>query len=291
MAKVTHGVSRWIAELERLRNSVLRAAFITVLEEHKNAYHELLVTEAEVAISLTQEFDLPIFREPLISAIRRDESIVFSIVSDVVVVEIDLDNTAGRLEDYISAVESVRQNFPRTLAPVDASRYWRYFLYGQARDGLRMKKRRKKGQRGRTPSHKEEGTQRYFDTIQDRIASMSSPAPWWSILNDGNAVFGGSGTPYPNNPATHFVDTATTKILLDFSGKVAKEQNLLFTRLQLENYGGENILQDIYRAIEQLNFNNAREFIPGHILQELLIKDRLYKLYITRTGRLGLALR
>jgi len=291
MAKVTQGVTRWVAELERLKNSVLRAAFITVLEEQKHTYHEMLVTEAELAISLTKEYDLPIFREPLIAAIRRDETLVFAIVGDTVTLEIDLNTTAGRLDDYINAVESTRQNFPRTLAPVDASRYWRYFLYGQAREGLSMKKRRKKGQRGRTPTYKDEGTTRYFETIQDRIANMSSPAPWWSLLNDGNVSFGGGGgTPYPDSPGTHFVESAHMKIIVDFSAKVAREQNLLFTRLQLETYGGETVLQDIYRAIEEFNFDNAREFVPGQILQELSIKDRLYKLYITRTGKLGLAL-
>lgn len=326
---ITPNLLKWINELTALRNSILPAAVASVLPKIKPRLHQILWQEIQNAIRLNSEFDYPLFVNGLQRAAFHPDAIFVDARGTgerfTIVVAVQMEAVAGSLMDYKKAVETVRQERKREtsvsqiLATSDrdlsqqgyrikqyyktpkgqenirkrASEYWKNFIYGQAREGVAVKIERKPGQKGRTPTRISEGREMYKGTMQDRFALLEKPAPFWKILDMGApaaaAVMDAGGFPHPVAKPTHFVRNAERKIREAVEREVLPEMQILFQRLEQENYGAGNLLEQIQRVFEQYGEGSVN-YVPGAILRELKIREREYNLYITKTNRIGLRL-
>ena len=292
MSNITYNLNRWIATLQKLENSVAPTAFVKTLERSTLTYTELLWGHAEAAANRTKEFNLPEFKEPLKRAIYDPKTIIYNLDGNRIIVTIDLDSTAGNIADYASAIRKVRNTFTPEKKPtrIQASAYWKYYIYGQGREGRKIKKPRKKGQLGRTPLAHKEGTVMYKATITERLGAMGTIAPFWSLIDKGNAnvpELDSGGRAYPSVPRTGFVSKAKQAITGRVNRAFAGELKRLTTRLEREQYGENGLLDKIEKAI--INFEtNVASWSPGDVLSELLLGEKKYNIYVTKTHKLGI---
>jgi hypothetical protein len=299
MTNITWGVQRWINKLESLKESVWKTAFIDTLNEAGTLFQDILWAEANSAIVKTEEYDIPEFREPLKRAIYTEGCIhIRKAYGEYgVQVRIDLNKTAGQIDDYAQAVRTARENLERDErgwreSKIRASWFWRNFIYGQAREGVKIKAKRVEGQRGRTPLRQREGEVLYERTIAERIAHMTSLAPYWSLIDKGNvnnAPMHSGGVPYPSNGPTHFVDKAETKIRILFEKMMEENITNLSSELEIQEYGSNGLIDQIGEVV-QLAESRSGSWTPGEILRRLELGGRNYELYITGTSRLGMRL-
>ena len=299
MSIITSNLQRWINKLESLRDAVWQTAFVNVINEQGISFKDILWREAQTAITSTKEYDIPEFREPLRTAIYMDGCINIRTYDDgrTISVEIDLNKTAGSIENYAQAIRAVRN-----LMTGDergwredkgrASWFWKNFIYRQAREGLKIKKGKLKGQRRRASLSQREGTQMYKETISNRLAAMGTLAPFWELIDKGNinnAALDEGGTPYPSNSATNFVSRAQIEIRSSFEGSYRQKVTELVSQLETQEYGASGLLDQIVDVITMVR-ERGETWTPGEILRGLEIGNREYQLYITGTSRLGMML-
>ena len=179
---------------------------------------EVLINNALLAIENTKEFDLPDFKQRLVEAIKDSRTITFTGTSWDIIVNINLDVTAGTLDDYIAGVElarkslglgSTRGKIHRATGEELASRIWKEKIYGAGREGKSVIKNRKRlGDIDLSSKYAEQ----YALTIQERLNSFSTTAPWWYIVNYGTPDTGGVGFPYPAFSGQRFVENSIQDI-------------------------------------------------------------------------------
>ena len=300
---------------------------MSILPRLEKMAQELLWQEMEKAIGVNTEFDYPEFKNGLKKAAFTPGIITIKAGEGIspgqfgIKVKIHMNAIAGDIREYKAAVEAVRaervrdtevslirQMSHREMTPRQyniaqyystpegqqnlrkrASFYWKNFIYGQAREGKGIKIPREKGQKGRTPTRKKEGTELYTGTIKDRFDLISSPAPYWSILDEGIAgakALDSGGFAHPKAVRTGFVRTAERKIVEAVASAVIPEVRKLSAELEKERYGAGDILEKINRAIAQYGQGDVT-WIPGEILEKLELGEKRYNLYITTTGKLG----
>lgn len=293
MTSITPNLNRWINTLYELRDDWWKSAFMSMIDRYYQTAFDILWEEARRALARTQEYDIPEFSEPLRTAIydTRTISINLNVASLSVNVDIDLNTTAGRLEDYANAVEIVRSN--KSSGDVDivtASNYWKYFIYQQAREGRRIKKRRKPGQRGRTPTHANDGLQQYRDTISERLQAVGTLAPFWSLIDQGNT--GGNsldrgGIPYPVIYPTNFVSLARQRIQNAAQSIFERERRDLEAEIRFRDFGEGGALGDILDVLGA-DRRTTRHWTPEQVIRRIEIDSVRYDIWLTRTGKIGL---
>ena len=290
---VTPNLRRWIRAIESIRDAGWKTAFVEAYDSMIDNAHAILTAEAKSAAISTEEYNLPIFIRPLETATKTRGCInIIMNDEDSVFVTVDLDATAGNIEDYASAVRMVRTKKSKgTLDKTRASWYWRNFIYGQAREGFTIKKKRVKGQRGRTPIKRKEGKLLYAETISERLSAMGTLAPYWSLIDKGNANVPSmteGGTPYPANGPTNFTTRAELKIRTAFLVAYRRSQRIIHRELEQAEYGSNGLLEQIQNIVAE--FESTSTWTPGQILQKLEIGKRMYEVHVTKTSRLGMRL-
>jgi hypothetical protein len=170
----------------------------------------ILLEEASKAVELTREFNHRLFTSRLYRAIRDRRTLTITFTENVIKVKVDLDLTAGDLDDYASAVIATRvsRNIGRS-DPYVASVMWQEKYYGAAREGTPIKKMSSK-RKLEVKSY----TDKYWATIRERISNFTSLAPFWRIIDGGTTSLRSDrgGYAYPFSPPTHFVDKAIQRI-------------------------------------------------------------------------------
>lgn len=295
-SNLTFNLRKWIGTLEQVKDASWKTAFIEAYNQTIDQAHNTLTSIAKAAAESLEEYNLPIFTEPLKIATQTRGCIVISAnTENSISIIIDMDATAGNIEDYASAVRRVRASKANTMGwRIDKNRaswYWRNFIYGQAREGFTIKKKRVKGQLGRTPIRRKEGKQLYTETISERLAAMGTLAPYWSLIDKGNASVSSldeGGTPYPANGSTNFTTTAALKIRTVFVEAYRKSQQDISNELELVEYGSNGLLESIQDVVTE--FERSSSWTPGDILKKLEIGERMYELHITKMARLGMRL-
>jgi hypothetical protein len=188
---------------------------------------EIMLANATLAVTRTKEFNLPIFTEGLYSAIKNPAS--YTIIpspSGLAIIKINLDLTAGTLNDYATAIDETRQEMSDKqgrkgigpyripqMSPDMASEMWRSKYYGPAREGRAIpqpKRNPNKKKKKRRNYNVAAYVAKYFETIKMRVSKFKGSAPFWRILNYGTTPLSSDwgGTAYPRIEPTHFVENS-----------------------------------------------------------------------------------
>jgi hypothetical protein len=201
------------------------------LAELKDVAKSFLLDEAMKAVRETKEFNLPIFRNRLKAAINDKRTITLYVIENRLQVKINLDVTAGTLEDYAKAILETREKIYSARRktwltwvhdPFLASYMWEEKYYKPAREGTTITPL--------TPNRKVDTAkykEKYWKTIRMRVASFNSLAPFWRIIDEGTqplqSDWGGYG--YPNFGRTNFVRKSTDRMQSYFTLLVTEKVN------------------------------------------------------------------
>ena len=244
------------------------------IAEIKKAAKKHLEDELNAALNINTEFDYPIFKSRLFAAIRDEQTIQYTQTPDGVRVKIDMDLTAGTLNDYSQAVDTVRQN--RMIGPYGqppappalAAKMWMEKYYQPAREGTIVPRppRKTNVKRKSDAVRNKEFAAKYRSTMKERIAAMSTLAPYWSLLNNGDMRMESSYTnpAYPKNVPTHFVEKAEISIQRELDASI-REQKIKIEELRKEIVH----VNDAISYLSSINFD-ARN--PKEVLQEVIEK-------------------
>jgi len=257
MARITNVTQEWLKDLENLdRNKdIIKAAFYNVWSQYADELHTILVSNYYSALDQAPEFAIPEFSDPLVEAIWDAETIQARLNDSFrVIVTIDLDTTAGELSDYAQAVDLARTNYNVGGDIGKASRYWQFAVYGSE--------------------------EKYGMTLQDRFAAMESPAPYWSLIEYGNVAGGAQlsqgGIAYPQNPPTGFVALSEREGQDFLEARLSDEVRKIMADLEAEVYGGRQVVEDAFKVVEELDFNDARPYTPSPVIEEIRTASKFY---------------
>lgn len=285
-----------LVELNQIKKDLLQATkdynpYKAALDNVKDDAPSILWKEAEKALVSSEEFDLPIFRNRLERAIFNPKTVSLAVAGNRLEVIVNLDQTAGTLDDYANAIKATRElirkrNKGRYIKdPQVASQIWKEKIYGSAREGKNIEPL--------TPNRKNRTSiyrQQYRWTINTRVAHFQSLAPFWRILNNGTVPLASSwgGTEYPRTKPTDFVGKSTQEIRRQFTEyvKIAKDylaeinQNVKYidsaisyiqtiSKQILENPERKFILEQIQRILggkfSEANQNRLNQLLEGLI--------------------------
>lgn len=177
-------------------------AFNLSVEQAIDEAPTIMKEEIEKAVSRNNEFAYFAFLNGLLEV--ADDNNLYEITARGggwarnISVHLAMNEVAGSIEEYAQAVEGARAalNVGQKGDPTRASEIWRKQIYpGRNRTGP------------------------YNLTIGLRLEIAGSPAPFWSLLNDGNKVLMSSdrgGTPYPSRSGTRFVQKTEERIYRRF---------------------------------------------------------------------------
>ncbi len=191
----------------------------------------ILEKYALAAIRDTVEFNIGEYRLALINAVRDKRTIKILADPDKVRVRINLDLTAGNLNDYADGIKRARNILkvgfkkPNPMEASLASYMWMEKYYRPAREGTDIPQPKRDGDKGidkRTGKDKKPRVYNktkyinaYKRTMKTRLSSFKKPAPFWRIINDGTPgtlESGNEGTPYPIVKPSRFVEKAKRRI-------------------------------------------------------------------------------
>lgn len=302
-----------LLELNQIRTDLLKSTrdynpYQAAKDSVKDDVLGILWKFAENALTASEEFDLPIFRNRLESAIFNPKTIELLLVGERLEVFVNLDQTAGTLDDYANAIKATREiirqkNKGRYIKdPQVASQIWKEKFYGSAREGRNITPLTT-NRKNRTSIYR----QQYRWTINMRVAHFQSLAPFWRILDHGTVFLGSSwgGTEYPAIKPTNFVGKAVAEIRKQFTEyvKTAKQylaeinQNVKYidsaisyiqtiSKQILENPERKFILQQVQRILGS-KFSEANQTRLNQLLEGLLsgtITQEKFRLGRTSAG-------
>lgn len=259
-----------------LSDEAASLALIGVIAEAPDIYRQKVTAAAK----RNSEFSYNLFLNGLLT-VGDNEGLYITRVTGrgwkrKLTVTLDMDGVAGNINEYAMAVLTVRENFEtngRQNSAETASRLWKRYYKNRSRDG------------GST----------YLNTMESRFDYISEekPAPYWSLLNDGNAVPMESdwgGTPFPNRSGTHFVQETELALSNLYAKKLnsLREEGIITTttkvvpmdRPDLKEFikEAENLLSELDEHISDLenNFENPDIYIEVLKVDKInLDKDKL----------------
>lgn len=182
----------------------------------------ILEKNTSTALKIVSEYNHPFFEPGLLQAIKTPDIISAKLQGDEIIVDINMNRAAGSIDNYANAVKLARKalGVSGKINPIVASRFWFRNIYSPTRLGTKVTEKRKNRTTGETTTV--DITAKYIGKYDEMMLARLSrfvaakPAPWWSLLENGNAVtrmssdIGGVGLPY--NPPTHFVETSKRQI-------------------------------------------------------------------------------
>ena len=190
---------------------------------------EILANHVASAVATNTEFGNRMLFFPLLSAARSSRNFT-TIVNgtgwgSAINVIINMDSTAGTLDEYASGVKAVREALqaeadmakamrpkhwkkskPKARDPIAASRYWKKHVYQNPNQMF------------------------YNTTMEERIRLSGSPAPYWKLLDKGSISMQSDwgGIPYPQGTATNFIDNAATEIRREFIRQMGEAESRFY---------------------------------------------------------------
>lgn len=248
------------------------------INEMRRQAVDILLEELNRALSINPEFSHPMFKNRLVQSVRDGREFQYISTSNTkVYVKINLDITAGNIEDYATAVDAVRQKrrigpyrFP-PASPELASHMWAEKYYGAGREAKIVqpppnRKKKKKSDAKRT----KEMHDKYWATMRDRMAAMQTLAPFWSLVNYGKVFMSSDwgGEAYPKGTPTYFVEAAQ-KLIQTGLDSIVMDQVLKLKELKTQLAKVEAAI----RYLDNFKFDdesrNPKEILIGIIEKRL----------------------
>jgi hypothetical protein len=235
--------------LLRSDNSVNAAEKVfeqSITETLENA-PEIYQEEVQKATSINEEYAYPLLKRPLLELADINGLFRYTVNGvgwhKVITVDLDMDGVAGSIHDYAAAVTLARGalGVGQVKNAAKASATWRTKIYG---------------------------SKLYTRTMKMRAGYYPAPAPYWSLLNDGNTKVSmssdrGGGTPYPVGGPTRFVQKTEERIAnyfrLVFSERQAQQLEMIVTLKEQIVAAMDKIsrMDDLLQQLEE-NFDRAK---------------------------------
>jgi len=288
-------------------------------EEGRSIATKVLIESALRACVKTGEYDYPPFTSKLTAAIINHGTRLFGISIADKSIKVDL-FPLGHADQWIAAANVTRLKFQigdarkaqKPIKGMQASlQFWMEKIYKPAREG-QPEPEKKKERAYLSPEMERMGKllkpkvsadrqEKYDKVIKDRLSQFSSKeAPFWQVINYGNATVGhgGKSMPYPLFEPTHFVDDASRILTSLFRESISiwtpKVEDALYksmvkdVEVEAEGRTEQEYVQEVVRIINE----ETREIEAGKgpkaigTKTETRIKaiDKLYGLYTTKTG-------
>jgi hypothetical protein len=220
----------------------------------RNSKNSIFVENAAQALLFSSEFNHSVFANNLIQSVSQEESIHVSLnyagLNSTIIVDNNLNEVAGSLEDWGRAVLEVRdsQGGSKT-SPERASQSWAVMF------------------RNRLSSSPWAGIE------QRRIQFAGKPAPYWEILDKGHAnirlVSDRGGYATPSEAPTRFVDKTTEdlqelfkKQLINIKRSITRAKNKLIKQTNT----AKNLLLELDELFFYVEENSAQ--LMGEISDE-----------------------
>lgn len=263
---------------------------------------DILWVEILNALEIQEEFNIPIYRELLRQAVYssvRYWSISKS-RSGGFTVFINFGVVAGNTRDYINAVNKTRewlrkgkQGMPaisggvpkeksvvRPGYRVTSSSFFYDKLYAVARRGASAYVMRK----GKRVDLTGEYTQKYWATIAKRVENFTTIAPFWELINYGQAAYTDKG--FGDSIATeliptHFISKAERRLENILIETYFEGLNTYRKHIETVEFYYQQMLENINELINRLEEELKKKPPPGgklDPLQYVLAKQQLYQL-------------
>jgi exonuclease VII small subunit len=245
-------------------------AYAQFMDENFDILHGILKTNIQDAIGQSEEFSIPMYSSRLLEVVSTPEILEIVIdtsdpeVMPILLINILMDEFAGNIEDWANAVTAVRQN--RGLGKVSrgdpavgsAMFYEKYFLVdiaGKTVERTYKRSNKKKGiKAGDTVDITSRYAGKYLETISERLRACSTLAPFWSLLEYGNAPYPGGmssdigGLASPPQVPTHFIENSLSQI----KEKATIAFSQIYNNLDKEFKTRLKNIQDIITGLEDL---------------------------------------
>ena len=178
---------------------------------------------------------------------------------------------AGGLSQLLAGIEGARRELGigGRLSPEKALEFWTQRIYRPAREGLLIPRRFKKNIRGRNKTafdYVGYATMKYNTTIEARLTSWGSQAPYWIWLDKG-------GGGYPPGKPTGFIFKSQERI------------NSLF-RANIEAVARE-FSDAISNEISSF-LRNPQSYEPGQFIDEVVFEGRRFRVGVSPTGEISI---
>ena len=248
---------------------------------------DILRTKVIDACIESPEFDEDFFRSRLLR-VCTSRAINLSLVTGELVVNILLDEVAGSLTDYASAIRVVRDQLSedrKSPAPSRelSSKFWKEKFYGPAREGKTVTRRvyNKETKQYTTKDITAQQIDKYWYTMQLRMSEAGGIAPFWEILDKGSQFFssyedsGGEG--YPVTEPTNFVDKTITAIQELFRTDRREYEDYLYRqcdRMREQIDEGKSALDEVDRMISELESVDEAALLMEKIGERIEYADR-----------------
>ncbi len=272
--------------------SVKKMAHISAINAISDKVFSVFKRHFIEAIIKSVEYNHELFVNQTLRALEAHQNELISIIPDgepgKIFVNLNM-NVLGTIDEYAAAVEMTREELGIAKIP-DAnirSVIWAEKIYGVAREGVRVTKL------NTDELEEEDITDRYEGlwerTITTRLSFLDPlSAPWWYILNYGNINLrfseGDEGIPYPTIEPTYFLDNIVIEINNLFYAYYNNAFKSTFTKF------GEVLAKEtddfVSKYIETItNYDPSKGM---KTLNTLEYNDKIWELYITSRGRVGL---
>ncbi len=284
--KQSSNLNRRIKDSRIAMEGAWEAAFMDTYENDLPIAKKILRQATLSAIEETREFDNALFKIPILRILDEEDELYVIVPNEraqTVQVFLNMEAFAGTVDEYFEAVELARKigGFGQGEDADVASIYWRDYLYRPAREASS----------GRPTDQNRKLTQKYWFTLELRVAEMAGKAPWWYIIEHGNDFQGrGEGQAYPTYGAQRFVETSERAIQQLFNEDVRFLLEDYLERIAVEGIGSTEVADRIEAVVTEVT-NNPGEYHAGDIIAHIIDRGRRYTLYISRTGQLGYSLR
>ena len=221
---------------------------------------QILANNISHAVATNPEFAKGMLLSPLIGAARSSRNFTFMVNrsrwGSTVDIIIDMDSTAGSLDEYASGVKKVReqleaeaamakamrprhwkQSKPKPRDPIKASKYWKERVYLNVNQMW------------------------YNSTMEQRIEESGKLAPYWKLLDRGSISMQSDwgGIPYPQGTSSDFTGKTISDIKREFKYGMSSAED------RFRHFS--SIVMDMYKEID-----NARIRI-GHRTREMESTD------------------
>lgn len=234
---------------------ITQEQILSILSEISPMFPNILVEEISKAAELTIEYSQPILMEPLVKAAQDPENILAEVDSTgglpILNINIDMDKSAGSLENWAGAVKSYRETLKASNkgkkqieSPIRDSNYWMNIVYNGKLEDL------------------------YEKTIHGRMLAMSGGlAPYWKILDVGNSAgiplsSNRGGYAYPTHGPTRFTERAIKRMQTLFNTAIKKIKKRLGGNVKIDEQ--KQKLMDYYNLIQKL-INDLESIDPEQI--------------------------
>lgn len=218
---------------------------------------DILEWEALKAVEINKEFNIPQYKSRLIQAIRDPDTIkLYPQRNNNIRIYINLENTAGNLDDYANAVtmfrevlEEEKDHPSKVYNPAWASHAWEEKIYRPDREGAPV---------ADNPDY----SGKYWRTINERMEFFDTLAPFWEIIDQGTTPLDSDkgGIAYPKNAPTRFVEKARERIRKEFTLRLLEEEVKL-KKLQLDVAEIDSVLAYLEKLEQELRAGLSEQLL------------------------------